>query len=115
MNVNQNPGNNMLSSSSISSSNPNNKSHLVVVAHGLVGRAKDLDYLVRRLRLTSPDLYILATSVNEGFKTYDGVLAGAERIANDVIELINIESNEFTSISFIGNSLGGLYVRAGKI
>lgn len=90
--------------------------HLIIVAHGLVGRAKDLDYVVRQIQVKDGErAFVHATRVNEGGKTYDGVESGSKRIAKDVIELIenNKENNlhNLKYISFIGNSLGGLYVR----
>lgn len=109
----------MAESSGTSTKNLRSQNHLIIVQHGLIGRAKDLEYLVRQIQKIDGDrAFVHATRVNEGGKTFDGVESGAQRIAKDIIELIendkennNNNFKNFKYISFIGNSLGGLYVR----
>lgn len=84
-------------------------SHLVVLAHGLSGTSRDLLRLETALALDSS---ILALSVrgNEG-RTKDGITKGSARIVDEV--RVAVAANPcLRRISFVGNSLGGLYVRA---
>lgn len=84
--------------------------HLVVQVHGISGTAGDLGYLKRRLE-ADDDVAVLACASNEGFlKTFDGVAAGAARVAREVrAEVARRPTLE--TISVVGNSLGGLYGR----
>jgi len=91
--------------------------HLVVLVHGFSGRATDLGYLSRRLLLEveessskgAASVRVLCSRSNEG-RTLDGVAAGGERVAREVVAFI-AEEDHFETISFVGNSLGGLYAR----
>ena len=82
--------------------------HLVVLVHGLSGTAADLGYLARRLEADA-SVRVLASGANEPFpRTLDGVDAGGARVADEVRQV----ASDFKTISFVGNSLGGLYARA---
>ena len=82
--------------------------HLVVLVHGLSGTAADLGYLARRLE-ADQSVRVLASGANEPFpRTLDGVDAGGARVADEVRQV----ASDFKTISFVGNSLGGLYARA---
>lgn len=83
--------------------------HLIVLAHGLSGTRRDLAALERELRARDPTCLPLAIASNEG-RTRDGVIAGAQRLAREV-RLVAAEQPSLRTISFVGNSLGGLYVR----
>ena len=83
-------------------------SHLVVLAHGLAGKADDLLFLSQSL-MKDESLLVLSTKVNEA-NSRDGIIAGGERLAQDVLETIKGHGT-LKQISFVGNSLGGLYVR----
>ena len=82
--------------------------HLVVLVHGLSGTAADLGYLARRLEADA-SVRVLASGANEPFpRTLDGVDAGGARVADEVRQV----ASAYKTISFVGNSLGGLYARA---
>ena len=82
--------------------------HLVVLVHGLSGTAADLGYLARRLEADT-SVRVLASGANEPFpRTLDGVDAGGARVADEVRQV----ASAYKTISFVGNSLGGLYARA---
>jgi pimeloyl-ACP methyl ester carboxylesterase len=83
--------------------------HLVVLVHGLRGSSRDLATLVAALRLSDSGILTLSVGVNEG-RTTDGVLAGADRVAADVSATVAANPS-LRRISFVGNSLGGLYAR----
>eukprot|EP00903_Cladosiphon_okamuranus_P019438 g17873.t1 len=85
-------------------------SHLVVLSHGLSGTAADLTYLKQSLeRAGGADILVHSARCNEG-KTKDGVAAGGGRLAKEILELVG-STPTLSRISFVGNSLGGLYVR----
>ncbi|KAJ8614500.1 hypothetical protein CTAYLR_000764 [Chrysophaeum taylorii] len=82
--------------------------HLVVTVHGLSGFATDLGYVGRRLEAESDGrVVVLACTCNEG-RTTDGLAAGGRRVADEVSRF---EAPSLRTISFLGNSLGGLYAR----
>ena len=82
--------------------------HLLVLVHGLSGTAADLGYLARRLEADA-SVRVLASGANEPFpRTLDGVDAGGARVADEVRQV----ASAYKTISFVGNSLGGLYARA---
>ena len=82
--------------------------HLVVLVHGLSGTAADLGYLARQLEADA-SVRVLASGANEPFpRTLDGVDAGGARVADEVRQV----ASAYKTISFVGNSLGGLYARA---
>lgn len=83
-------------------------SHLVVLVHGLHGTYRDLLCLETEL-LRTPGVITLAIRSNEGATT-DGVRAGAERVAGEVASAVS-DNPTLQRISFVGNSLGGLYAR----
>lgn len=82
--------------------------HLVVTVHGLGGFATDLGYLRRRLE-EEKGVAVLACKCNER-KTFDGIAAGGRRVAEEVADYLKT-ATDFETISFVGNSLGGLYSR----
>ena len=97
--------------------------HLVVLVHGWMGNSLELGYLQKTLENSfisiqeeHPQDFLLVYSAvaNEG-RTHDGIAAGGHRLAtevNDIIQdLLKKGTGQQISISFVGNSLGGLYAR----
>lgn len=84
--------------------------HLVVLVHGLEGKASDFDFITERIKAQSDRaLLCLAPTCNQG-STNDGIQQGATRIYTWLLEII--QNIEFTcELSFICHSLGGLYTR----
>lgn len=82
--------------------------HLVVTVHGFSGLATDLGYVQRRLEFEK-DIVVLAVTCNQG-RTWDGVAAGGRRVAREVAAFA-AQRPELKTLSFIGNSMGGLYSR----
>jgi hypothetical protein len=78
--------------------------------HGLHGTSRDLASLAAALGERDEEVLTLAVAANEG-RTTDGVLAGAERVARDVTSTV-ASNPSLRRISFVGNSLGGLYARS---
>ncbi|KAJ1446160.1 putative serine esterase-domain-containing protein [Pelagophyceae sp. CCMP2097] len=85
--------------------------HLVAISHGLSGGAKDLSFLRSAILAESAggDVRVLCCAANEG-RTTDGVKAGGLRVAAEILAALDADPS-ITSLSLVGNSLGGLYVR----
>lgn len=84
--------------------------HLVVLQHGLSGTALDLFRLSEELnRLSQGCALVHSATANEG-RTTDGIRTGGARLAEELRRVIASHST-LTDISFVGNSLGGLYTR----
>jgi len=87
--------------------------HLVVLVHGLFGNDKELDYLQESMTeqqaSTDHQLMIYSAKCNLG-KTSDGIENGGRRLANEVKDQIE-QIDGKVLLSFVGNSLGGLYAR----
>ncbi|GJQ09317.1 hypothetical protein GpartN1_g1108.t1 [Galdieria partita] len=86
-------------------------SHLVVLVHGLHGSSRDFLFLEKSLleQDETGSLVIFRPSVNEG-KTTDGICKGGSRLA-EAVRAFCPKYPSLRSISFVGFSLGGLYVR----
>jgi Putative serine esterase (DUF676) len=94
--------------------------HLVVLVHGLFGNPDEVGTIRESLSGRSSDrhLVLVHSAICNHEKTTDGVVAGGIRLAREVNEwLANVKSrNSATTtqkitLSFVGNSLGGLYAR----
>mmetsp|Transcript_17839 Transcript_17839/g.43097 ORF Transcript_17839/g.43097 Transcript_17839/m.43097 type:complete len:456 (+) Transcript_17839:171-1538(+) len=84
---------------------------LVVLAHGLSGTQDDLAYLSRAVLQRDRSSRILPLLARSNVdKTKDGVSSGGWRLANEILSLVEANPS-IRSISLVGNSLGGLYVR----
>lgn len=94
------------SSSTIKFNAPQND--LVVISHGLMGRPFELDYLANALR--SQGIQVLLAQGNDFHRTLRGVSAGAESLATE-IRAYKAANSHIQRISFVGNSLGGIYAR----
>lgn len=91
----------------------NKSTHLMILVHGLFGNDKELDYLQESIEeqkaSTDHDLIIYSAKCNIG-KTSDGIENGGRRLAREVKDQIE-KINGKVLLSFVGNSLGGLYAR----
>jgi Putative serine esterase (DUF676) len=106
---------------SSASINDAHTAHLVVLVHGWMGNPLELGYLQQAMTAQAPGLVsegnalvVRSSEVNDG-RTSDGIKAGGERLATEVSswvdELFASPKVEKVSLSFVGNSLGGLYAR----
>ena len=95
-------------SSSLSSLKNNNSNHLVVLAHGIMGTSNDLGYLANLLR--EKGCIVLCSSVNERTESLNGIDIGGKKLALEIVNIID-KMPSINEISFVGNSLGGLYSR----
>jgi pimeloyl-ACP methyl ester carboxylesterase len=84
-----------------------NRSHVVVLCHGLSGSEDDLQYLGATLKKTGASVY--NSRANRMLDSLLGVREGGTRLAEEVRTLS--KTGAYDRISFVGNSLGGLYAR----
>jgi hypothetical protein len=103
--------------------------HLIVLIHGWMGNALEMEALKesllqqseirsqrkRKLLKRNERVVIHSASCNEG-QTHDGIIAGGRRVANEINELVQElwskqQSSNKIRLSLVGNSLGGLYAR----
>ena len=86
-------------------------SRLVVLQHGLYGGAVNLAVLQDALAaLGGDDVLVHSAEANQG-RTRDGVVAGGRRLAQEVRDIVKSSGPGLRTISFVGNSLGGIYAR----
>ena len=85
--------------------------HLVVLQHGLYGSTQNMVVLQQQLQ-TLGDGKIIAhlASSNDGLRTRDGVEQGGRRLAEEIRQVQRAYPS-LKTLSLVGNSLGGLYVR----
>lgn len=84
-----------------------------MLVHGLQGDVEDFRYLRLELEATTAatqgKVVVHSSRVNTD-RTHDGVRAGGDRLAKDVKDVIS-QYESLKRISFVGFSLGGIYVR----
>lgn len=99
--------------------------HLIVLVHGLWGNVTHFDYITSVLqdhaekswhKHKDEQLLIYRTALNEGFKTYDGIDVCGYRVAQEIVDQIEIiekttGNDVVTKFSMVGYSLGGLISR----
>ena len=84
--------------------------HLAVLVHGYMGQPGDLTYLKDTITTFGKGAVLAYTPYCNSGRTRDGVRAGGERVAEEVMRVVQ-EHPSLRDISFVGNSLGGLYSR----
>jgi pimeloyl-ACP methyl ester carboxylesterase len=89
--------------------------HLVVLVHGFLGSAADFANFRRVLEVESPhsrELLVLVPNRNGTLLgTTDGIRAGALRVFDEVMAVVQTHRASLGRISVLGHSLGGLYAR----
>ena len=92
--------------------------HMIVLVHGWLGDDGELGYFEERLQKeiedSHPEFVVYSAKANVG-KTSDGIAAGGQRLADEIMDQLKSYHEKFDhdhfSLSFVGNSLGGLYAR----
>eukprot|EP01031_Cornospumella_fuschlensis_P029535 gene29535-35649_t len=77
--------------------------------HGIFGTSKDLSYLAKKLELGG--FIVLKSKSNEFHRSLAGVQTAARNLRNEIAEAKTAHKG-LTKISFVGNSLGGIFARA---
>ncbi|XP_015582438.1 putative lipase ROG1 [Ricinus communis] len=85
--------------------------HLVIMVHGILGSASDWKFAAEQFVRMLPDKVFVHCSERNMFRlTLDGVDVMGERLAEEVLEVIQRKPN-LRKISFIAHSVGGLVAR----
>uniref|UniRef100_A0A0D3H0V4 DUF676 domain-containing protein n=1 Tax=Oryza barthii TaxID=65489 RepID=A0A0D3H0V4_9ORYZ len=85
--------------------------HLVVMVNGLVGSADDWKFAAEQFVRRMPEKVIVHRSqCNSATQTFDGVDLMGERLANEVLSVVE-QRRGVKKISFVAHSLGGLVAR----
>ncbi|XP_030530241.1 lipid droplet phospholipase 1 [Rhodamnia argentea] len=85
--------------------------HLVVMVNGILGSAADWKFAAEQFVRTLPDkVFVHCSERNAAKSTLDGVDVMGERLAEEVLEVIDRKPN-IRKISFVAHSVGGLVAR----
>ncbi|XP_073316592.1 lipid droplet phospholipase 1-like isoform X1 [Primulina huaijiensis] len=85
--------------------------HLVVMVHGILGSASDWKYGAEQFVKILPDkVFVHCSERNMAMLTLDGVDVMGERLAEEVLEVIERKPG-LKKISFVAHSVGGLVAR----
>lgn len=85
--------------------------HLVVMVNGILGSATDWKFGAEQFVKEHPDkIFVHCSQRNVSTLTLDGVDVMGERLAGEVLEVIQRKPN-LNKISFVGHSVGGLVAR----
>lgn len=85
--------------------------HLVIMVHGILGSNTDWKFGAEQFVRTLPDKVFVHCSEKNMFRlTLDGVDVMGERLAEEVLEVIQRKQN-LRKISFVAHSVGGLVAR----
>ncbi|CAN8253412.1 unnamed protein product [Cochlearia groenlandica] len=96
---------------SCKNSDSSSADHLVVMVHGIMGCTEDWRFGAEMFVKMLPDkLFVHCSEKNAFDLTLDGVDVMGERLASEVLEIIETRPN-ISKISFVAHSLGGLAAR----
>ncbi|WCJ35624.1 alpha/beta-Hydrolases superfamily protein [Euphorbia peplus] len=86
-------------------------SHLLLMVNGIMGSAQNWSYAAKQFLIHYPrDVIVHCSKVNSSTSTFDGVDVMGERLAKEVISVIERHPS-VKKISFLGHSLGGIVAR----
>ncbi|KAK8603966.1 hypothetical protein V6N13_096431 [Hibiscus sabdariffa] len=85
--------------------------HLVIMVHGILGSSSDWKFGAEQFVKSLPDkVFVHCSEQNMSKRTLDGVDIMGERLAKEVLEIIQ-ENPNLCKISFVAHSVGGLVAR----
>ncbi|XP_010094795.2 putative lipase YOR059C isoform X2 [Morus notabilis] len=85
--------------------------HLVVMVNGILGSATDWKFAAEQFVKALPDkVFVLCSEKNVSTLTLDGVDVMGDRLAEEVLDVIQRKPN-LNKISFVAHSVGGLVAR----
>jgi hypothetical protein len=96
------------------------QTHLYVLVHGFNSRADHLQYMATEMkRRLGPNVAVYLSKCNQSqlpsffiHPTHSGIDRGGERLAKEISEVVaKPEHSGLEYISFLGNSMGGLFIR----
>ncbi|CAN4095102.1 unnamed protein product [Withania somnifera] len=96
---------------SCTKSDASSADHLVIMVHGILGSATDWKFGAEQFVQRFPDkVFVHCSERNMAKLTLDGVDVMAERLSEEVLEVIKRKSG-LKKISFVSHSVGGLVAR----
>jgi triacylglycerol esterase/lipase EstA (alpha/beta hydrolase family) len=96
---------------SCQNSDSSSADHLVVMVHGILGSTDDWKFGAEQFVKKMPDkVFVHCSEKNVSALTLDGVDVMGERLAAEVLDIIQRKPN-ICKISFVAHSLGGLAAR----
>ncbi|CAA7021477.1 unnamed protein product [Microthlaspi erraticum] len=96
---------------SCKNSDSSSADHLVVMVHGIMGSTDDWKFGAEQFVKMMPDkVFVHCSEKNASALTLDGVDVMGERLASEVLDIIQRSPN-IRKISFVAHSLGGLAAR----
>ncbi|XWS51565.1 hypothetical protein CRYUN_Cryun12cG0187600 [Craigia yunnanensis] len=85
--------------------------HLVIMVHGILGSSSDWKFGAEQFAKRLPDkVFVHCSERNMSMLTLDGVDVMGERLAKEVLDIIQEKPN-LRKISFVAHSVGGLVAR----
>eukprot|EP01102_Stenamoeba_stenopodia_P001605 TRINITY_DN11436_c0_g1_i1.p1 TRINITY_DN11436_c0_g1~~TRINITY_DN11436_c0_g1_i1.p1 ORF type:complete len:771 (-),score=158.33 TRINITY_DN11436_c0_g1_i1:65-2377(-) len=85
--------------------------HLFIMVHGLKGSSFDLRLYKNHISNVNEDSEFLAiTSIEDS--TLESIEELGKKVASEILSYLRISPADYSKISFIGHSLGGLIIRA---
>jgi triacylglycerol esterase/lipase EstA (alpha/beta hydrolase family) len=85
--------------------------HLIILVHGFLGESGDMWVIENELERVFTDAWIIKSSANER-DTHGDIFEMGKNLANEVSSLVSFENENFSKISFVCHSMGGLIARA---
>ena len=87
--------------------------HYVICQHGLFGNRIDFARLVEHFNHPNTEVNVIVLTGNEGLvQTLDGVIPAGDRCCTEILELLwNQRIPAGSTLSVLGHSMGGLYLR----
>ncbi|GAA0150711.1 hypothetical protein LIER_09588 [Lithospermum erythrorhizon] len=86
-------------------------SHLIIMVNGIIGSAENWKYAAKQFAKAYPDdVLVHCSDANSNMLTFDGVDVMGNRLANEVLSVVQRHPN-LEKISIIGHSLGGVVAR----
>lgn len=90
--------------------------HLFILVHGFQAGPHDMREIKNEIAMVVPNAVFFTSQANAGKKTRDNIELVGKRLAIEVQDYLEEEAQEdqleFTRISFIGHSMGGIFIRA---
>lgn len=92
---------------------PRNRKHYVICQHGLFGSGNDFRFVQEHLNNSGRNMEVILLKASSfPPKTLDGVIPGGTRCYDEIMSWIHAgRVMPDSDISFIGHSLGGIYIR----
>ena len=92
--------------------------HYCFLVHGWLGNDSEMSSIesslhksIQKVKNHSNAKFVVYKTLCNNHNTSDGIINGGNRLANEIKSKLTSSKNSIQTISFVGNSLGGLYAR----